>query len=58
MCMRQDAKAKGAEAEAAWNETFAAYAAKYPAEAGELKRRLSGELPADFAAKRMPTLQK
>ena len=46
-----DAKAKGAEAEAAWNETFAAYAAKYPAEAAELKRRLSGELPADFAAK-------
>ena len=46
-----DAKAKGAEAEAAWNETFAAYAAKYPAEAAELKRRLSGELPADFAEK-------
>ena len=46
-----DAKAKGAEAEAAGNETFAAYAAKYPAEAAELKRRLSGELPADFAAK-------
>lgn len=46
-----DAKAKGAEAEAAWNETFAAYAAKYPAEAAEIKRRLSGELPADFAEK-------
>ncbi|MCO8044210.1 transketolase [Acinetobacter bohemicus] len=46
-----DAKAKGAESEAAWNETFAAYAAKYPTEAAELKRRLSGELPADFVAK-------
>ncbi len=30
---------------------FAAYAAKYPTEAAELKRRLSGDLPADFAAK-------
>jgi transketolase len=46
-----DAKAKGAESEAAWNETFAAYAAKYPTEAAEFKRRLSGELPADFVAK-------
>ncbi|AXY60363.1 transketolase [Acinetobacter sp. WCHAc010052] len=46
-----DAKAKGTASEAAWNETFAAYAAKYPTEAAELKRRLSGDLPADFAAK-------
>jgi transketolase len=46
-----NAKDKGAQSEAAWNETFAAYAAKYPAEAAELKRRLSGELPADFVAK-------
>ncbi|WP_347453916.1 transketolase [Acinetobacter thermotolerans] len=46
-----DAKEKGKAAEAAWNETFAAYAAKYPTEAAELKRRLSGELPADFVAK-------
>ncbi|MEG1574438.1 MAG: thiamine pyrophosphate-dependent enzyme, partial [Bacteroidales bacterium] len=40
-----DAKAKGTASESAWNETFAAYAAKYPTEAAELKRRLSGELP-------------
>ncbi|MDY6457256.1 transketolase [Acinetobacter faecalis] len=46
-----DAKEKGTQAEAAWNETFAAYAAKYPTEAAELKRRLSGDLPADFVAK-------
>ncbi|MDY6468478.1 transketolase [Acinetobacter faecalis] len=46
-----DAKEKGTQAEAAWNETFAAYAAKYPTEATELKRRLSGDLPADFVAK-------
>ena len=46
-----DAKAKGTASEAAWNETFAAYAAKYPTEAAELKRRLEGDLPTDFAAK-------
>ncbi|MCL6248237.1 transketolase [Acinetobacter sp. ANC 4945] len=46
-----DAKAKGTTSESAWNDTFAAYAAKYPTEAAELKRRLSGDLPADFAAK-------
>ena len=43
-----DAKTKGAEAEAAWNKTFDAYAAKYPTEAAEFKRRLSGELPSEF----------
>ena len=37
--------------EAAWNDLFAAYAAKYPTEAAELKRRISGDLPADFVAK-------
>ncbi|WP_163124210.1 transketolase [Acinetobacter portensis] len=46
-----DAKDKGSKSEAAWNETFAAYAAKYPTEAAELKRRMSGDLPADFVAK-------
>ncbi|RKG43851.1 MULTISPECIES: transketolase [Acinetobacter] len=45
-----DAKAKGSASESAWNETFAAYATKYPTEASELKRRLSGDLPADFVA--------
>lgn len=37
-----DAKTAGAAAEAAWNKTFAAAPA-------ELKRRLSGELPANYA---------
>lgn len=46
-----DAKAKGSEAESAWNELFAQYQAKYPTEAKELLRRISGELPADFAEK-------
>lgn len=45
-----DAKAKGTASESAWDEVFAAYAAKYPTEAAELKRRLNGDLPADFVA--------
>ena len=45
-----DAKARGAAAEAAWNDKFAAYAAAYPAEAAEFKRRMAGELPADWEA--------
>lgn len=46
-----DAKAKGGEAESAWNDVFAQYQAKYPTEAKKLLRRISGELPADFAEK-------
>ena len=46
-----DAKAKGSEAEAVWNDVFAQYQAKYPTEAKELLRRISGELPAGFAEK-------
>ena len=46
-----DAKAACAAAEAAWNEKFAAYAAAFPELAAEFKRRIAGELPADFAEK-------
>ncbi|KHT38467.1 transketolase [Vibrio sinaloensis] len=46
-----DAKQAGAEKEAAWNAKFDAYAAAYPAEAAELKRRLNGELPAQWEEK-------
>ncbi|UPQ87681.1 transketolase [Vibrio sinaloensis] len=46
-----DAKQSGAEKEAAWNAKFDAYAAAYPTEAAELKRRLNGELPAQWEAK-------
>ncbi|OIN09043.1 transketolase [Oceanisphaera psychrotolerans] len=45
-----NAKDKGASAEAAWNEQFAAYAAAYPELAAEFKRRVNGDLPADWAA--------
>ena len=43
-----DAKAKGAQAEAAWNGIFAAYAAAHPALAAEFKRRMAGDLPKNF----------
>jgi len=46
-----DAKEKGAAAEAAWNEKFAAYKAEFPALAAEYERRVAGDLPADWAAK-------
>ena len=46
-----DCKAKGQTAEAEWDQRFAAYAAAYPELAAEFKRRMSGELPADFAEK-------
>ncbi|MEK9713091.1 MAG: transketolase, partial [Thalassolituus sp.] len=45
------AKEKGAAAESAWNDKFAAYEAAHPELAAEFKRRVAGELPADFAAK-------
>jgi transketolase len=46
-----DAKARGAEAEAGWNAAMERYREAYPELAAELLRRLSGDLPADFAAK-------
>ncbi len=46
-----DAKQKGADAENEWNKRFAAYEAEFPGLAAEFKRRMAGELPADFAEK-------
>ncbi|USD35307.1 MULTISPECIES: transketolase [Vibrio] len=46
-----DAKEAGEAKEAAWNAKFDAYAAAYPEEAAELKRRLNGELPAQWEEK-------
>ncbi|MCW8934893.1 MAG: transketolase [Gammaproteobacteria bacterium] len=46
-----DAKEKGAKAEAAWNDKFAAYKAAFPELAAEFERRMAGDLPADWAAK-------
>ncbi|WIG78922.1 transketolase [Photobacterium damselae] len=43
-----DAKAVGTAKETAWDEKFAAYAAQYPELAAEFKRRVNGELPANW----------
>ncbi|GAA4343810.1 transketolase [Variovorax defluvii] len=43
-----DAKAAGAKLEAAWNDSFAAYAKQYPDLAAEFSRRMKGELPKNF----------
>ncbi len=44
-----DAKAKGAAAQAEWDERFAAYRAAHPELAAEFTRRMKGELPRNFA---------
>ncbi|SEG68738.1 transketolase [Vibrio hangzhouensis] len=46
-----DAKEAGATKEAAWNEKLAAYEAAYPELAAEFKRRVNGELPAEWEQK-------
>lgn len=46
-----DAKEKGAAAESAWNDTFAAYQAAHPELAAEFTRRMAGDMPADWAEK-------
>ncbi|WP_222864822.1 transketolase, partial [Serratia marcescens] len=45
-----DAKEAGQAKEAAWNDRFAAYAKAFPELAAEFKRRMNGELPADWKA--------
>ncbi|MUL11308.1 transketolase [Aliivibrio fischeri] len=46
-----DAKEAGSEKEATWNAKFDAYAAAYPELAAEYKRRVNGELPAEWEEK-------
>ena len=46
-----DARKSGQAKEAAWNEAFAAYASTFPELAAEYRRRVNGQLPAEFAAK-------
>ena len=45
-----EARTRGAASESQWNTAMTAYADAHPELAGELRRRLAGELPADFAA--------
>ncbi|PVX39713.1 transketolase [Pasteurella langaaensis DSM 22999] len=53
-----DAKAKGAEAEKAWNDKFAAYEKAYPELAKEFKRRVAGELSANWAQESQAFIEK
>ncbi|WP_354623116.1 transketolase [Psychromonas sp. MME2] len=46
-----DAKEAGKTKETAWDEKFAAYQAQYPELAAEFKRRVNGELPANWEEK-------
>ncbi len=43
-----DAKAQGARLETEWNDLFQAYSERFPQQAGELVRRMKGELPGNF----------
>ncbi len=52
-----DAKRQGSQWEAEWNAKLEAYEAAYPALAAELKRRLNGELPADWRAESQAFIQ-
>ncbi len=45
-----NAREAGKRAERRWNRLFASYEKQYPAEAAEFRRRMAGELPADFDA--------
>jgi transketolase len=46
-----DAKEIGAKNEAAWNDRFESYRREYPELAAEFERRVTGDLPADWAEK-------
>ena len=50
-------KEKGQSAESVWNDTFAAYQKAEPELAAEFKRRMAGDLPADFSDKAQAYIQ-
>ena len=50
-----DARAAGAQAEAAWQQRWQAYGREFPQQAAEFERRMAGQLPSDFEA-RLPAL--
>ncbi|MDP4533747.1 transketolase [Marinobacter salarius] len=52
-----DARDKGAAAQTEWEQAFAAYEKAEPELAAELKRRMAGELPADFSEKAQAYIQ-
>ena len=44
-----DARERGAQLEAVWNDKFSTYQEKYPEQAAEFKRRIEGKLPDNWA---------
>ena len=44
-----DAKARGAAAQAEWDQRFATYRSAHPEQAAQFSRRMKGELPRNFA---------
>jgi len=46
-----DARKRGASAERRWKKLFAAYETQFPQEAAAFRRRMAGQLPADFRAR-------
>jgi transketolase len=46
-----NARKRGASAERRWKKLFAAYETQFPQEAAAFRRRMAGELPADFRAR-------
>ena len=53
-----DAKTAGDAAEKTWNERLDAYATAHPRLGAELKRRLAGELPANFSEQAQAHIEK
>lgn len=53
-----DAKAQGAVVEKEWNAKFAAYEAAHPELAAEFKRRMAGDLPANWEAESKAFIEK
>ncbi|MPZ42142.1 MAG: transketolase [Betaproteobacteria bacterium] len=52
-----DARERGRKLERDWQQQLSRYADEYPAEAAELRRRLAGELPADWARRSRELVQ-
>ncbi len=50
-----DARTRGAQAEAAWQQRFSSYRSAYPLHAAEFERRMKGDLAPDFS-ERLPAL--
>ena len=53
-----DARQRGAALQAGWQARFERYAAEHPSLAAEFRRRMAGELPADFAGQARAIVQR